>query len=98
MWLRKAIYLLGVSVCVHSKLEVPRTDLDIEEEVSLDTKICEDTAKLNHNGDLNASLDLFVTCLLKKLKKLPDNDDQEIAEGNLKHGRIRRNNKERLLI
>lgn len=78
--LRKAIYLLGVSVCVHSKLEIPRTDLDIEEEVSLDTKICEDTAKLNHNGDLNASLDLFVTCLLKKLEKLPDNDDQEIAE------------------
>ena len=78
--LRKAIYLLGVSVCVRSKLDIPRTELDIEEEVSLDTKICEDAAKLNHNGDLNASLDLFVTCLLKKLEKLPDNDDQEIAE------------------
>ena len=78
--LRKVIYLLGVSACVRAKLEIPRTDLDIEEEVSLDTKICEDTAKLNHNGDLNASLDLFVTCLLKKLEKLPDNDDKEIAE------------------
>ena len=78
--LRKVIYLLGVTACVHSKLDVPRTNLDIEEEVSLDTKICEDAAKLTHNGDPNASLDLFVTCLLKKLEKLPDNDNQEIAE------------------
>ena len=78
--LGRAICLLSVSVCVRSKLDIPRTDLDLEEEVTLDTKICEDAAKLTHNGDPNASLDLFVTCLLKKLEKLPDNDDQEIAE------------------
>ena len=75
MWsLKQAIYLLCVTASVRPKL------LDIEEEVSLDTKICEDAAKLSHDGDLNASLDLFVTCLLKKLEKLPDNDDGEIAE------------------
>ena len=75
----KVPFLLGITALVSSKLEIPGSELDIAEEVSVDTKICEDAAKLTHHSDPNASLDLFVTCLLKKLQKLPQNDE-EIAE------------------
>ena len=40
-----------------------------EREYSADTQLCRDTATQTH-GDPNASLDIFVNCLLKQLSQV----------------------------